>query len=316
MTANTIHKSSKPTATAAPPAPASPPTLRLERIFNATPERLWSYWTDPRKYARWFNPAPIDLVIHEFDVRVGGRVRFDMPQPDGSRNPQEGVFHELVPHERIVTGSPDRSFLITATFQPLTAKMTRLQVEVKGVPAEYHAMATQGWNAGFDHLERELGAGSALPKATGKNEGFTIERTFKAPPEKVWRLWTTPEGIASWWGPAAKDMGFDLRVLKLDVRPGGEYAIEMKDAKVALVNHGHYQQVVPNRLLTQVWEFDIFLAPGEKPYDVAIRIELEPAGKGTKLTFRQGPLSTIEHTQGSHEGVLRNIAQMARVLDG
>lgn len=306
----------QPAAATAATRPSAVPPLRLERIFNATPERLWSHWTDPKKYAKWFNPAPIDLVIHEFDVREGGRIRFDMPQPDGNPNPQEGVFHRLDPYNELVTGSPDRSFLMTVTFQELTAKMTRMSVTVVGVPAEYHAMATTGWNQGFDHLERELGAGSALPKtAGGRNEGFTIERTLKAPPEKVWKLWTTKEGIQSWWGPAAKDMGYDLRVLKLDVRPGGEYAIEMKDAKVALVNHGHYNGIVPNRRIEQVWQFDIFLAPGEAPYDVAITITLEPVGQGTKLTFKQGPLATAEHTEGSRQGVMRNLTELQKVAE-
>jgi uncharacterized protein YndB with AHSA1/START domain len=312
----TNKTTAKPAPASAATRPSAVPPLRLERIFNATPERLWSYWTDPKKYAKWFNPAPIDLVVHEFDVREGGRIRFDMPQPDGSPNPQEGVFHRLDPYNEIVSGAPDRSFLMTVTFQELSAKMTRMAVTVVGVPPEYHAMATQGWNAGFDKLERELGTGSALPKVSGRNEGFTIERTFRAPPEKVWRMWTTKEGIESWWGPAAKDMGYDLRVLKLDVRAGGEYAIEMKDAKVALVNHGHYKRVVPNRRIEQVWEFDIFLAPGEKPYDVAISIDLEPAGGGTKMVFRQGPLATLEHTEGSRQGVLANFRKMEKALDG
>src|SRR5437870_2563259 len=61
--------------------------LVITRVFDATPEVLWSHWTDPAKFAKWFNPAPgLDLVVHEYDVRPGGRVRFDMPQPDGNRN--------------------------------------------------------------------------------------------------------------------------------------------------------------------------------------------------------------------------------------
>src|SRR5438105_646266 len=94
--------------------PASAPTLTVERVFNATPERLWSYWTDPAKYAKWLNPAPgMDLVIHEWEARAGGKVRFDMPQPNGDRNPQEGGFHRLSPYTEIVSGSPDKPFLIT-----------------------------------------------------------------------------------------------------------------------------------------------------------------------------------------------------------
>mgnify|MGYP003296218721 CR=1 FL=1 len=131
------------------------PTLKIDRVFHATPERLWAFWTDPKKYAKWFNPAPIDLVIHEFDVRPGGKIRFDMPQPDGNKNPQEGVFHSLTPYTEIVSGAPDRSFLLVARFEPVDDARTRLVVEVTGVPPEYHAMATTGWNQGFDKLARE-----------------------------------------------------------------------------------------------------------------------------------------------------------------
>lgn len=127
-------------------------TLRLERTFDASPVELWNAWVDPKQYAKWFNPAPgMDLVIHEFDVRPGGKVRFDMPQPDGNPNPQEGVFHVVQPHTRLVSGAPDKSFLIEVELVPV-GKRTRVVVNVTGVPPEYHAMATQGWNAGFDKL--------------------------------------------------------------------------------------------------------------------------------------------------------------------
>jgi len=291
------------------------PTLKLERAFNATPEKLWSYWTDPKKYAKWLNPAPIDLVIHEFDVRVGGRVRFDMPQPDGNKNPQEGVFHKLDPFNEIVTGSPDKSFLIQVLFQPMTAKMTRMLVNVTGVPPDWHAAATQGWSKGLDKLEQLVGGGPALPKVTGANVGFTIERTLKAPPEKVWEMWTTKQGLMKWWAPSAKEMGFDFSVEKLDVRVGGEYSFAMKDPKVTLHNHGRYTEVKPARRLAWVWNFDIFLGPGERPYDVPITVDLEPVPGGTRMTFKQGPLSAAEHTEGSRQGVLANFEKLARALE-
>ena len=43
---------------------------------------------------------------------------------------------------------------------------------------------------------------------------FTIERTYEATLEEAWALWTTKEGIESWWGPE----GFDVTVLSLDLR--------------------------------------------------------------------------------------------------
>ena len=50
-----------------------------------------------------------------------------------------------------------------------------------------------------------------------------IERTFQASLEEVWEMWTTREGIESWWGPD----GFSVKVRTLELRPGGrlDYAM-------------------------------------------------------------------------------------------
>jgi uncharacterized protein YndB with AHSA1/START domain len=52
---------------------------------------------------------------------------------------------------------------------------------------------------------------------------FTIERTYKASIDDVWNLWTTKQGIESWWGPD----GFSTKVMKLDLRAGGELRYAM-----------------------------------------------------------------------------------------
>ena len=52
----------------------------------------------------------------------------------------------------------------------------------------------------------------------------SIERTFAgAAAEDVWSLWTTKEGIESWWGPD----GFEVKVRRLDFRLGGELLYAM-----------------------------------------------------------------------------------------
>src|SRR5260370_684149 len=52
---------------------------------------------------------------------------------------------------------------------------------------------------------------------------LTIERTFDASIEEVWELWTTREGIESWWGPE----GFSVAVQEMEMRPGGKLVYEM-----------------------------------------------------------------------------------------
>src|SRR5664279_3498787 len=46
---------------------------------------------------------------------------------------------------------------------------------------------------------------------------ITLERTFQAAIDEVWAMWTTKDGIESWWGPD----GFAVEVRQLNLRPGG-----------------------------------------------------------------------------------------------
>jgi len=48
-------------------------------------------------------------------------------------------------------------------------------------------------------------------------------RTFDAPRELVWKMWTDPEHLVQWWGPN----GFSVTTKKVDVRPGGEWVFTM-----------------------------------------------------------------------------------------
>jgi uncharacterized protein YndB with AHSA1/START domain len=48
---------------------------------------------------------------------------------------------------------------------------------------------------------------------------FVISRTFDAPRELVWKVFTDPEHMKHWWGPK----GFTVLAAKMDFRPGGSY---------------------------------------------------------------------------------------------
>jgi uncharacterized protein YndB with AHSA1/START domain len=41
-----------------------------------------------------------------------------------------------------------------------------------------------------------------MKKAAPKRK-ITLERTYPSPIEDVWDLWTTKDGIESWWAPKA-----------------------------------------------------------------------------------------------------------------
>jgi uncharacterized protein YndB with AHSA1/START domain len=141
---------------------SKPTSLTVEHVFDATPEELWNAWTHPEQYKKWYNPAPgMDLVIHEFDVRVGGRVHFDMPMPGGrGGNSTKGVFHVLEPHKRIVFGAEDKSSLNDVTIKPEGKKTRLIVVWSSTVPEmgspEMQKMATMAWESSAAKLERLL----------------------------------------------------------------------------------------------------------------------------------------------------------------
>jgi uncharacterized protein YndB with AHSA1/START domain len=56
-----------------------------------------------------------------------------------------------------------------------------------------------------------------------KEREITTTRTFRAPRELVWRMWTEPELIARWWGPK----GFSITTRAMEVRPGGRWDFTM-----------------------------------------------------------------------------------------
>lgn len=60
-------------------------TMAFTAEFDATPERVWQLWEDPRLFEKWWGPPeyPATIVDHEF--RPGGTVRYYMTGPEGEK---------------------------------------------------------------------------------------------------------------------------------------------------------------------------------------------------------------------------------------
>lgn len=82
------------------PADTAPYELKITRLIDAPRAAVWRAWTD--HLAEWWCPRPWTVEIVEQDRRAGGRSAMIMRGPDGEEMPQEGVFLEIVPLERVV----------------------------------------------------------------------------------------------------------------------------------------------------------------------------------------------------------------------
>jgi uncharacterized protein YndB with AHSA1/START domain len=96
----------------------------ISRLFDAPREMVWEAWTDPRQVALWWGPKGFSTTIEQMDVRPGGVWKHVMHGPDGTDYPNESVFLDVVPYERLVytlsggrKGGPQVQFEKSATFE-------------------------------------------------------------------------------------------------------------------------------------------------------------------------------------------------------
>ncbi|HVF40703.1 MAG TPA: SRPBCC family protein [Gemmatimonadaceae bacterium] len=103
--------------------------IRIERVFNASRDRVWRAYTEPELVAQWWGRGN-NLVIERFEVERGGHWRFVEHSPDGVHG-FEGRFREVTPPERLVytfewDGMPAHVAIETATFEDLGDGRTKV----------------------------------------------------------------------------------------------------------------------------------------------------------------------------------------------
>ncbi|MDQ6876199.1 MAG: SRPBCC domain-containing protein [Candidatus Dormibacteraeota bacterium] len=160
------------------------------------------------------------------------------------------------------------------------------------------------------------------PQKQGARRIVTLERTLNAPIEDVWDLWTTKDGIESWWGPE----GFAVKVRKLDLRPGGEllYAMTatapdqiefMKKAGMPLTTESRviYTEVVPPRRLAYSQLADFI--PGIEPYEVPTTVELDQSPQGVRMVLTFAAMHDEHWTSMAVMGWESELGKLAKLLE-
>ena len=61
-------------------------TMTLDAQFDASPERVWQLWADPRQLERWWGPPTYPATVTAHDLRSGGRVEYHMTGPEGDQS--------------------------------------------------------------------------------------------------------------------------------------------------------------------------------------------------------------------------------------
>jgi uncharacterized protein YndB with AHSA1/START domain len=219
----------------------------IERIYGAPINTVWKAITEIDQMKQWYMS-----VIPAFEARVGFETRFSVSH-EGAEFPHIWKVTEVVPGKKIAytwqfPGHPGESL---ATFELFPdGENTRLKLTHSGLETHggktYEPLARKNFNWGWNEL------GMELEKFLARDEAFIITRTFDAPRELVWQVWTDPKHLSQWWGPS----GLTMAACKVDLRPGGMFHYGMKTPD------GHemwgkfvYKQIDPPRKLVLVVSF-------------------------------------------------------------
>lgn len=228
----------------------NPNDIRITRVYDAPLEIVWDAWTDPDQAAKWWGPRGFTLTTHSKDLRPGGIWHYTMHGPDGVDYPNKALYHVVEQHKKLVYdhgGYDDRPplFRVTVLFSESDGKTTMDMTMT--LPTAEEAQATRkfikaaGGNATWDRLAEYLDA-----QQNGRHS-FVINRSFAAPLDQMFQMWADPDHLAKWLPP----VGFEMDVLRADVRHGGDCFFRMSDrANVTFYGKLEYREITkPGRLV-------------------------------------------------------------------
>ena len=124
--------------------------IRVERVFDAPREHVFSVYTDPELIPEWWGN---NTVVEEMDVRAGGAYRFRT-----DRGVIEGEFHEVDPPALLV--QTFQNHVQTLEFQEL-GEQTKLTQTMRFESSEQRDMTMQygveaGAKSGFARIDAVL----------------------------------------------------------------------------------------------------------------------------------------------------------------
>lgn len=109
-----------------------------------------------------------------------------------------------------------------------------------------------------------------------KNRTLSLERTFNAPIDLVWKAWTETSHIANWWGP--KGMEFTVEEHSFEVGGSWRFSMPMPNG-ASFVSEGVYSEIIEKEKIVTSADF--------KPMTEGVTLIalFEALGEKTKFTF-------------------------------
>lgn len=121
-------------------------SFTIDRVYDATPARVFKAFADPKSKARWFaGPDGYTELQREMDFRVGGQEILHGRFPNGVDSKFTARYHEIIPNERMVyiydmhvSGAHMSVSLATIELTPKSGGKTALKFTEQAVYVDGH----------------------------------------------------------------------------------------------------------------------------------------------------------------------------------
>lgn len=135
-------------------------TLTIEKTFNAPLKLVWEAWSQPEHIAQWWGPKGMETKVIEHEFKVGGHWKYVMKMPNGGEFITEGIYSEIIEHEKIVSSADFKPMTEGVEIQALfeaDGNKTKFTFKVVHKTAAYCRQQEQmgffnGWGSTFDRL--------------------------------------------------------------------------------------------------------------------------------------------------------------------
>ena len=153
-------------------------TLTVEAEFDASVERIWQLWADPRQLERWWGPPTYPATFTKHDLAPGSRVESHMTGPAGD---QPHGYWDVLEVE------PPRHILFRAGFAksdgtPNTdMPINTIRVGIEGVAQGRTRMSIEIVFPSTEAMEQVLAMGTeeGLSQAAGQIDAILAEETIQ-----------------------------------------------------------------------------------------------------------------------------------------
>jgi len=155
-------------------------SLTLNAEFEASPERVWLLWSDPRQLERWWGPPTYPATVTKHDLKPGGRVEYHMTGPEGDQPHAYWEVQEADPPHSLVVrdgfanedGSPNAEM-----------PSNEIRVTIKEVGAGRTRMSIVSTFPSTEAMEQLLGFGmeQGLTEAVGQIDAILAEDAVGQP---------------------------------------------------------------------------------------------------------------------------------------